>query len=837
LDTPAAFFTNAAIRLLVGAGYTVGAPGSTSNLLIAINDGGVSVTALHIPISPINLYTPSVHRLLQLAANVYDATTNRLDLNPGAATPYPYLPSVFRPLFQEEPRDPAGRRQVFIVGYDQPNVQDLNPNGPLLGRTTPHDLSDADDLARLGQVQVRHMVYNVPLVIGARKGLPNFDEFTVDTQIQAARKLIYHRLGTFATTPINEIDPAYLLAITNVVGLQAWNSYSAAFPRPLQMQVWPDISVLITNTRTGSLLNPTSHRYAPTPTNIPPITAWPGYNPPMLVQNSFITPLGSPTASYQFMPSNSVYSFASDQFVVNGSPDRTPGVTNFSVPQWQLTVKARLRFALVDTVANQLVDYVNLASSRSVDLTEALMLNADGSVGCGGWYSQVYSSGAMWCTNVNSGSGADPRMTFGVRLQIDVSKGAILVNSSSWANSLPDPLYAADKDKGITRFKAQFFSDPNYPKVNTFPAPFQPFRNIHMVTLWQARDPLVHYTLGDLKNTTTLTNAYYVDYLPLGPALPPTAFGDVNSRYEPWGGNPRYSSATSYDLTVKDPVARSYSTSDDWDFPSDPLPGVNWLGHVHRGTPWQTLYLKSTPANLPTWLNWTGNNQIVTNVGQLSTSLVPLNGVVFDALLTHPTNDWRLASLLVSLLSTNDPRHLLSANYAQVSDWLGALDGMIVLTNTDPRQFDTVIMSSNSPQAATIAAAMNTARSLQPNHYFLDPGDVLSTPELSVTSPWLNTSSYAQLWAGLSDAAYEAIPAQLLPLLRPDSVGTILPSDGPLRLQFSGIDGVAYAVQVSLDLWSWTTLSTNYPVGGVFSFADSQPPGAPSRFYRSVLLP
>jgi hypothetical protein len=150
LDTPAAFFTNAAIRLLVGAGYTVGAPGSTSNLLIAINDGGVSVTALHIPISPINLYTPSVHRLLQLAANVYDATTNRLDLNPGAATPYPYLPSVFRPLFQEEPRDPAGRRQVFIVGYDQPNVQDLNPNGPLLGRTTPHDLSDADDLARLG---------------------------------------------------------------------------------------------------------------------------------------------------------------------------------------------------------------------------------------------------------------------------------------------------------------------------------------------------------------------------------------------------------------------------------------------------------------------------------------------------------------------------------------------------------------------------------------------------------------------------------------------------------------------------------------------------------------
>jgi len=150
LDTPAAFFTNAAIRLLVGAGYTVGAPGSTSNLLITVNDGGVPVTTLHIPISPINFYTPSVHRLLQLAANVYDATTNRVDLNPGAATPYPYLPSVFRPLFEEGPRDLAGRRQVFIVGYDQPNAQDLNPNGPFLGDSPPHDLSDDDPCERHG---------------------------------------------------------------------------------------------------------------------------------------------------------------------------------------------------------------------------------------------------------------------------------------------------------------------------------------------------------------------------------------------------------------------------------------------------------------------------------------------------------------------------------------------------------------------------------------------------------------------------------------------------------------------------------------------------------------
>jgi hypothetical protein len=154
-DNPTAFFTNAAIRLLVSAGYTVGAPTSTSNLLIATSESGVLVTKLHIPIWPANFYTPSVHRLFQLAANVYDATTNRVDLNPSAAAPYPYLPTVFRPLFYEGPRDQAGQRQVFIVGYDQLNAQDLNPNGPLLGHVTPHDLSDGDDLLRLGMVQPR----------------------------------------------------------------------------------------------------------------------------------------------------------------------------------------------------------------------------------------------------------------------------------------------------------------------------------------------------------------------------------------------------------------------------------------------------------------------------------------------------------------------------------------------------------------------------------------------------------------------------------------------------------------------------------------------------------
>ena len=91
--------------------------------------------------------------------------------------------------------------------------------------------------------------------------------------------------------------------------------------------------------------------------------------------------------------------------------------------------------------------------------------------------------------------------------------------------------------------------------------------------------------------------------------------------------------------------------------------------------------------------------------------------------------------------------------------------------------------------------------------------------------------------ANITDEAYEAIPSQLLPLLRADSVGYAVQNGGRLQIQFSGSDGLAYAVQVSPNLVKWRTLSTNYPVGGVFRFVEIPPPGAPHRFYRSVLLP
>src|SRR6266545_6163939 len=94
LDTkdPLGFFTNLASRLL---------------------QSELNLSLTRIQIYPTNQYTPAVHRLLQVTANILDTTTNRFGTN------YPYLPSVFRPLFTND----GGN--IFICGYEEPGTNSL----------------------------------------------------------------------------------------------------------------------------------------------------------------------------------------------------------------------------------------------------------------------------------------------------------------------------------------------------------------------------------------------------------------------------------------------------------------------------------------------------------------------------------------------------------------------------------------------------------------------------------------------------------------------------------------------------------------------------------------
>jgi hypothetical protein len=88
----------------------------------------------------------------------------------------------------------------------------------------------------------------------------------------------------------------------------------------------------------------------------------------------------------------------------------------------------------------------------------------------------------------------------------------------------------------------------------------------------------------------------------------------------------------------------------------------------------------------------------------------------------------------------------------------------------------------------------------------------------------------------ITDEALEMIPSQLLPLLRPDSIGLAVPGSRFPALQFNGIDGYSYALQVSSDVHNWITVATNTPWNQKLDFVP--PPSAdPARFYRSKLMP
>jgi hypothetical protein len=533
------------------------------------------------------------------------------------------------------------------------------------------------------------------------------------------------------------------------------------------------------------------------------------------------------------MPTNCVYSFSADQFTVNGIPDRTSGYTNYTVPQLQVTVKARLRFAIVDISTPstpQIVDYVNLAANKEIDLTDALQRNSDGNYGFNQIYSPTYSAGGLWSTNWDKAR--KDLLTFGVRLQFDISRGTFQVSPNVWANSLTDPVYAQDKDKGVARFKAQFYgNDPNYPKINTFAAPFQPLRNIHMVTVWQANDPLVHYTVGDLKNTTDLTNAYFLDQLSQSDKLPPTPYGALNSRCQPWGGNAAKTTPTDSDWRVKDAVAKIKGTSDDWDFPTNKLPHVGWLGRVHRGTPWQTVYLKAPGIDFPTWWKWSGNDLVVTNYGQFRPNMPQLTNVVvvggtnlmwaWDSAFTQPVNDWRLLDIFSTSFDPSATRGRLSINQTNLAAWSAVLSGVMVLTNSgfdaalngvfDPAEIKPAGIYSNTagflPAVAQIVNGINNTRAntdtafpVFHNRVFRRLGDILAVPALTATYPqqyvgsypngyWAQVSPFldfgdpkskdtsgltAQQRRGLSDAALERIPQQILGLLKCDQTPRVV---------------------------------------------------------------
>jgi concanavalin A-like lectin/glucanase superfamily protein/fibronectin type III domain protein len=57
-------------------------------------------------------------------------------------------------------------------------------------------------------------------------------------------------------------------------------------------------------------------------------------------------------------------------------------------------------------------------------------------------------------------------------------------------------------------------------------------------------------------------------------------------------------------------------------------------------------------------------------------------------------------------------------------------------------------------------------------------------------------------------------------------------TNGQFTLQFQGVDGQNYIIQMSTNLTDWTPVFTNQPTGGLFIYTDTNANG-PARFYRA----
>ena len=825
-DSPIAFFTNVASRLLASQ---------------------FSLTLDHIQVYPTNQYTPAVHRVLQVTANLYDASANR-----PFTTNYPYLPTVFRPLFR---RDSSG---VFIAGYREVTDDAVVSANPRLRPLTVVLGYNQSTVPLYGAPfhpddHLEPIVLGIPLVIGAKKGLPNFNDFAMQTTAQVTRWLQFRRRGTENSSPVTETNLMYIVSITNTCGIEAWNSYVTTYPRNLEMRVSLDTLALMTNEFGTVLL--TNMVANDLPQAAIPTNAWSGFTD--RTGNNLDNSFKAYITNFLFL-TNSIYSGSLHLFIpVSNAFERGLG---FFVPHWYLSLRPQVRFALVDTSVDpaRIVDYVSLDNPQApADLTQLLTSGAL----CNSPWVPDGSLGSMWCTNRDNPVG----MTYGVANQISGALEEITVRQ-----------WVGNHDADVDFFRVQILG-PNtelhhqqgtYSQTNIFVCPYSPSRQISFYTSWQANDPLVHYMMADLADPILgQPVTQEVDALASSPmnglggndVFTGRLIGNgpyLNRHYRPWGGNPLNGRETSpyptnWRLELKDSLARS---SDDWDFPTNEPPDLQWIGRVHRGTPWQTIYLKSPAVDLPTWQAWTGDVLLDWNLDGQHT-------FVADAAYTHPTNDWHLASLLASLFYTNDTRYLYSVNQPDAPAWGMMMTKMTALTNNlsdaqvrlQPAQFALLAMYLNPTQAAAIATALNTNRLSRPNQRFADPGDILATSALSVASPFLNLGGLSdprtlipgthifqytyQQTSGVTDEAYEALPSQLLPLLRPDSLGSATQVAGVVQVQFTGADPYPYAVQVSSNLVDWTAVSTNYPVNGRFSFQEAVPTGTAQRFHRSLLLP
>jgi hypothetical protein len=728
------------------------------------------------------VYTSAVNRLLQLAANLYDATTNNtyeMGRN---------YPSVFRPLFSRD-RDGWGTN-VFISGY-------TNVFSVFDGVNPPLDLPVNIAFLAATNIAVTNFainVYNVPWIIGAKKGFPNFNEFVVENVVGVSRRLQLSRYTNTSQPTITHTNQMYIMDLSSSLGVDLWNSYNSAYNGTVSGWVRESLALSLTN---DDGLPPLSMSFS---TNCPiSSSSWSGTSPwagnePNAA--SFIVPLGGTF----MMLTNSVYRTPTAGLTggtLPGSwsaPCLVPtnylgflGMTvlfetntfGFRVPHWWLLTTNRLQVYMLDYNNNiyRVIDYAHFEQVSLRDLNAELF--TDGADG---------GSHGVWNTNINTAT----TLPYGIENQIRVSRR----QTPGYENPSPEdgswrsdpqavPLGGTIEEQQVafaaffTKYGVAAQSPSGLTATNLLSqvqAPYSPWRRLVSYTVLQANDPLVHYLASDMTPSYKLDVTNHVDPGGMLPTLTNLDLGMLNKNYQPWGGSPRFASSNDYNfnLALKDPLVWQ---SDDWDFPTAKLPAVGWLGRVHRGTSWQSVYLKASAVGLVNWMNWTGDK---INSG-------------YDAYNSAPVQDRQLFDVFTTAFNDNATCGTLPVNVGapdgpSLAAWSALFSGVVALSNnvSDNNLISSGVQHQTSPgytwwliQPAgsagpnsplwQLANSINQTRArtnLFPMQAFSRVGDILAVTNLTEHSPFLNYSSMAQRTNGISDEMYEWLPQQTMALLR-----------------------------------------------------------------------
>jgi uncharacterized protein DUF1565 len=703
---------------------------------------------------PVVAYGPTVHRLLQVAANVYDVARSNA------------FPSVFRPRFA------STTDGVIISGYYQ------------------------DDSAATVDEWLSTNPYGIPMIIAARKGFPNFNEIALETGIFVARQLELHRMNT--NMPPYQTNEMYLIGISNLVAVEAWNSYTQAFQGPLEIVVANHLTTALSNSEG---LNMVKHEFL-TSSNV--LAFWPGFSRPSSPGSSLSLPsFRIPLYTNVITLSNSVYRFtpvphleditATNTFVVN---------SGFKTPDWQLSISNNLVLIIAQT--NRIIDFVQLRDlTNYINLMKELFRNTSQLLAWEGIVSKC------WSTNRYGSSIFS--LTEGIQAQIDISLGNPGIGIQEWTRFSLD---TTDKDAGIASFRQFVFPQYNTNNTNLVQrAPFTPARKLVLSATWQVNDPLVHALPEHLKDITNNFSMVFV--LPFGGELGSNhTIGRLNSRYSPWRGSPlKQPRPEDVDPTIKD---WGITKPNNFNFPSGPAVNVGWLDRIHRGTPWQTLYFDRAAAPARVW-----EEQFLDPV-------------------SHPTNDWRIIEYLRSRLTYSDaPSPTRVLNNTMVGNSGG---GLWIATNASAIVMNNAIAYNSSGLVNEGSDFAELSRNCVFGNETHNIGDLLGSPQFApgsfsvlATSPLIDAgNSIALGWiqrnvlgASVDIGAFEFGPDGMPVFTLKRTV------EGECEIELRGYAGQSYVIEASTNLTSWDAISTNVAELGALIFRDSHATNFSHRFYRA----